>query len=114
MPIDVAADVEAIFENGDFNVPAVFVIDPDTSPDSDLTVQGYFTAASQAVPIGGFAGLEVEAAKPSFTCPTSKVTAVENKMRVLIDSLMYQVEKKEPTGVGTSVVWLKVLKGSCG
>lgn len=93
-------DLDLIFENGDFDTEAVF-----QTASGDVAVKGWFTAASQGVSM--MSNVEVEAAKPSFTAPTSKLTAVRNKQMVTISEVEYQVEKIEPTGVGTSVVWLK-------
>lgn len=96
-------DLETIFENGDFDTTAVFTIS--TGPTVTLDVKGWFTAASQGVSM--MSNVEVEAAKPSFTCPTADIATVRNKMSVVIDSVTYQVEKVEPVGTGVSVVWLK-------
>lgn len=101
--IDTEADLAAIFEN-DFTTDVVFAIDPDDS-DQDLTVRGKFTAASEGVSLMG--NVEVEASKPSVVCRTSQITTVKTKITATVDSVDYKVEKIEPTGVGTSVVWLK-------
>ena len=93
-------DVDLIFENGDFDVAAVF----DTEPDA-TTIRGWFTAASQGVRLEG--NIEVEASKPSFTAPTASLADVRNKMSVTIDGTAYKVERVEQTGISVSVVWLK-------
>ncbi len=97
-------DLELIFESGDFDVEVVFIINPDDE-DQNLTVRGIFTAASEGVQLMG--NVEVEAQKPSVVCLTNEIGSVTNKMAVTIDSVGYTVGKIEPTGVGTSVVWLK-------
>ena len=97
-------DLELIFESGDFDVEVLFIIDPEDE-DQNLTVRGIFTAASEGVQLMG--NVEVEAQKPSVVCLTSEIGSVTNKMAVTINSVDYTVGKIEPTGVGTSVVWLK-------
>lgn len=101
--IDTESDLAAIFEN-DFTTDVTFTIDPDDES-QDLTVRGKFTAASEGVNLMG--NVEVEAAKPSVVCRTSLIGAVAPKMAATINSVGYTVAKIEPTGVGTSVVWLK-------
>lgn len=101
--IDTEADLAAIFEN-DFTTDVVFVIDPDDL-EQNITARGKFTAASEGVNLMG--NVEVEASKPSVVCMTSQITTVKNRMTATVDSVNYTVEKIEPTGVGTSVVWLK-------
>lgn len=93
-------DLDLIFESGDFDTEAVF----DTGA-GDVTVKGWFTAASQGVSM--MSNVEVEAAKPSFTAPTRKLTAVRTKQTVTIDEVDYTVERIEPVGNGVTVVWLK-------
>lgn len=101
-------DLEQIFDSGDFDTEAVFIIDPDDE-DQNLIVRGIFTAASEGVNLMGNA--EVEAIKPSVVCLTDAITTVRNKMNATVNGDTYIVEKVEPTGVGTSVVWLKTTNG---
>lgn len=96
-------DLDLIFENGDFNVDAVFTIS--TGPTVQITVPGWFTAASEGVAMMG--NVEVEANKPNFTCKTSAIATVRNKMSVTISSVTYTVERITDIGNGTSLVYLK-------
>jgi hypothetical protein len=93
-------DLEAIFASGDFDEDAVFTI----SPNSDLTVRGWFTDGSEG---SIFPGVEIEAAKPSLICKTDDITDVRPRMVVNIRSTDYRVEKIERVGTGVSAVYLK-------
>jgi hypothetical protein len=93
-------DLDAIFSSsGDFTQLGTF----DVSGES-LEVYGIFTDAS-ALPTMFEVG--VRAGLPSFTCKTTDVATVRNKMSVVIGGTTYKVEDIEKVGVGTSVVWLK-------
>lgn len=92
-------DIEAIFENGDFDTSAVF-----TTSAGSLTVSGWFTSASDATTIYG---VEIEAQKPTFVAPTSAIGAVKNKNPVAINAVNYIVERVEKVGTGVSVCYLK-------
>lgn len=97
----IEADLTAIFANGDFDDAAVFAI----SDEESLTVYGWFTAASQSV--SPYDGNSVVATQPSFTCPTRALEGLTNKRSVVINGTTYTVQKMEPTGVGTTLIWLK-------
>lgn len=94
-------DLDTIFASGDFPDEAVFAL----SAVESLTVPGWFTASSQAV--SPYDGVSVVATHPSFTCSTAVLATLTNKKSVEINGTTYTVQKIEPTGVGTSVIWLK-------
>lgn len=96
-----AADVEGIFDNGDFDTEAVFAGGP--------TVNGWFTDATDEVVMYG--QVHIEAQKPSFTCSTADVADVAVKTAVTIDGTPYQVERKQKVGTGVSVLYLKTVNG---
>ena len=96
-------DVATILANGDFDTDAVFTIS--SGPTVTLTVSGWFTEQSDAVTMYG--QVQVEAQKPTFTCETTAIATVRNKMAVTINSTAYTVERIEDTGMGVSVVYLK-------
>ena len=102
MAIDLEADLDAIFENGDFDTDAVFTIS--TGPTVTLTVSGWFTKASEAAP---FPGGEIEAINPMFDCATSAIVTVDLKMSVAINAVNYIVERIQDNGTGISTVHLK-------
>lgn len=95
-------DLDVIFANGDFDTAAVFTIS--TGPTVTLTVRGWFQEASEAVEI---AGDRIEAVDASFTCETSDVATVKNEMSVVINAVTYKVKRKQKTGTGVTLVWLK-------
>lgn len=92
-------DISLIFENGDFNTAAVFATDP------PLTVKGWFTGQSDEVTMYG--QVQIEAQKPTFTCPTDAVEDVASKTSVVIDDVTYLVERIQKLGTGVSVLHLK-------
>jgi hypothetical protein len=93
-------DLDACFSTDDFAVPATFTIDGST----EIEVNGYFTNGSDATILYG---VEIEAVEPSFTCRTSEIEDVRNKMSVSIGGNDYTVVRIQKVGTGTSVVYLK-------
>jgi len=109
-------DVDLIFENGDFNEPAVFTISPAVvSPAADavlLTVQGIFTdATEQTSPYGN----EIEAVLPMFDCSSDALETsghvVRKGMKVLIRSTNYWIERLQKLGTGATTVHLTTRNG---
>jgi hypothetical protein len=95
-------DLDTLFNNGDFDEEAVFVVTP---PSGTLAVRGWFTDGSDQTLM--FGQVQIEAAKPSFMCKTSDLVTVRNGMTVTIRSTQYSVARIEKTGIGASVVYLK-------
>lgn len=89
----------SIFENGDFDTAAVFASAP------SVTVRGWFTGQSDEVTMYG--QIQIEAQKPTFTCPTDAIDGVTSKTSVVIDGVTYIVERIQKLGTGVSVVYLK-------
>lgn len=94
-------DLTKIFNNGDFDEEAIFVITP---PAGTITVRGWFTDASEAASL--YSG-ELEANDASFVCKTSDVATVKNEMTVTIRGTQYKVKRKQKTGTGVSMIVLK-------
>lgn len=92
-------DISLIFENGDFDTEAVFASSP------AVTVKGWFTGQSDEVTMYG--QVQIEAQKPTFTCPTDAIEDVTSKMSVEIDDVTYVAERIQKLGTGVSVVYLK-------
>lgn len=95
-------DLNAIFANGDFDTEGVFTIS--TGPTVTLAVRGWFQEATEAVSV---LGNELEAVDASFTCETVDVATVKNEMSVVINSVTYKVKRKQKTGTGVTLIWLK-------
>lgn len=93
-------DLEYIFRSGDFDTCAEFTI----SAGNEICVNGIFTDASDATLMYG---VEIEATEPTLMCKSSDVSTVRNKMKVLIHSINYIVERIQKVGQGCSVVYLK-------
>jgi hypothetical protein len=89
-------DLEAIFENGDFDTAAVF--------GGSISVNGWFQGRTEAAP---FPGGEIEVIDASFTCATSQVSGVLNDMAAVIDGETYTVKRKQKVGPGMSLIYLK-------
>jgi hypothetical protein len=94
-------DLTAIFSSsGAFTVLGTF--DVSGSP---LAVYGMFSAGSDA---NMLYGVEVEATDPSFTCKSSDVATVRNKMTVVISAVTYTVQRVAKSGApGIATVYLK-------
>ena len=95
-------DVEAIFENGDFDTEASFATTPTAT-----VINGWFTDGTDAVVVYG---VELEAQNPSFTTPTANLTAAmkAHGLSVTINTVVYKLQKVQSLGpVGVSIVYLK-------
>lgn len=90
-------DLELIFESGDFDIEAVF--------NGSIEVRGWFTGPTDEALL--FGQVQIEAAAPTFMCPTDAIAAVQPKMQAVIDGATYIVERKQKVGTGASVVYLK-------
>jgi hypothetical protein len=95
-------DLDACFSTDDFAVPATFTLT--ASPLTTLEVDGHFTNGSDATVLYG---VDIEAVEPSFTCRTSEIESVRNKMAVEIEGNDYTVARIQKVGTGVSVVYLK-------
>lgn len=93
-------DLELIFESGDFDTVAEFTISVGVTRE----VNGWFTEGSDATLLYG---VQIEAVEPTFTCPSDEITAVQNKMAVVINAATYTVQRKQQIGTGVSVCYLK-------
>ena len=94
------SDVDVMFEMGDFNAVAVFEADGVVIAE----VRGWFTEPTDSTTMYN---VEIEAQKPKFEGPTSKLASIANKTRCAINNRPYTVEKQENTGLGIIVLSLK-------
>lgn len=88
----------------DFGQDVTFVIDPDDTPGSDLTIKGVFTERTEGVMLAGF---PIEAEGPRLDALTSQVTTVLNGMTVTISGDSYEIKKKQDLGTGITSFILK-------
>jgi hypothetical protein len=95
-------DLNAIFANGDFDTEAVFTIS--TGPTVTLSARGWFQEATEAVDV---VGGEIDAVDANFVCETVDVATVKNEMSVAINAVTYKVKRKQKTGTGVTLIWLK-------
>jgi hypothetical protein len=114
-------DLDACFSTDDFAVPATFEVN--TAPGvptgvavelsgpnllhvtwnaatdgNALEVNGHFTEGSDATVMYG---VEIEAVEPSFTCRTSEIQDVRNKMSVSVGGNDYTVARIQKIGTGS-------------
>ncbi len=96
-------DGEAIFENGDFDTAATFYTD-EFIPPTELSVNGWFTEATEEVNI--MTG-KVEAVDPKFDCATPALATIVRSQGCVINGTDYKIERIQRTGIGISTVHLK-------
>jgi hypothetical protein len=93
-------DIDAIFADPAFSVEATIEL----NDGSDLDIQGFFTDATEGVSV---LTQEVEAYAPSFMCSTAEITDVRRGNLIEVNDTTYAIERKEKTGVGTTLLHLK-------
>jgi hypothetical protein len=94
-------DLDLMFDTDDFAVVATF----DSTP--DIVINAIFNGPTDQTTMYG--QIQIEAQSPSLICKTSEVANVANGMSVSVDgqSGTFTVIRKEKTGVGFTVVYLK-------
>lgn len=92
-------DLDICFSTDDFAVEGIF-----ETAGGDVTVNGWFTDATEAIQISD---TRVEATDATFQCRTPDIEDVRQNDTLTIGDAVYTVKRIQRTGMGVSVCYLK-------